>query len=138
MPNVYEIRRDNLRKLIAQWDGPGNLGKKLGYSNASYLVQLAGPHPTRDIYERTARKIEAALDMPTGSMDGKTTAKAPTINTTLIHDVVQYVGMALRDVGVQLHPGKFADLVSVIYQDAETHGAIRPEFAKTVIQLTRE
>ena len=39
--DVYEIRRANLRKLMADWGGPTILAAKLGHSNGSYLAQLA-------------------------------------------------------------------------------------------------
>lgn len=41
MPNDYTNRRENLRKLIEQWGGSSTLATKLGYSNASFLVQMA-------------------------------------------------------------------------------------------------
>ena len=71
MPTVYEYRRENLRRLIEQWHGPGALGAKLGYSNASFLVQMCGPNPTREISERTARKGERTLDLPVWWLDGE-------------------------------------------------------------------
>jgi hypothetical protein len=43
MQTIYDIRRDNLRRLIGQWGGPTSLSKKLGHSNGSYIAQLAGP-----------------------------------------------------------------------------------------------
>lgn len=58
------LRLSNLRALIEQHQGPNNLAAAVGYTNASFLVQMAGPHPTRPITERTARKIEAALSLP--------------------------------------------------------------------------
>lgn len=65
MQTTLDYRRENLRKLIEQWGGPLPLSKKLGYANASFLVQMAGPHPTREVSEKTARTIEMKLELPT-------------------------------------------------------------------------
>jgi hypothetical protein len=56
--DVYRTRRTNLRALAAQWGGPTSLAKKLGHSNGSYLAQLIGPNPSREVSEKTAREIE--------------------------------------------------------------------------------
>lgn len=33
MANLYDNRRENLRRLIEQWGGPSALGAKLGYAD---------------------------------------------------------------------------------------------------------
>lgn len=66
--NLY--RRENLRALIKE-HGANRLARKIGYSNASYLSQMAGPAPIRNITESTARKIEEALDLQPFSLDSK-------------------------------------------------------------------
>ena len=68
MQSVYDKRRENLRRLIGQWGGPTSLSKKLGHANGSFLAQIAGPHPRREISERTARSIEGTLGLPLGWM----------------------------------------------------------------------
>lgn len=68
MSNVFEIRRDNLRRLMEQWGGPTSLAKKLGHSNGSYVAQLAGPHPTRDLSEKVARGPAHAIITLSGSL----------------------------------------------------------------------
>lgn len=64
MVTVYDVRRTNLRRLMQQWGGPTALAAHLGHSNGSYLAQLAGPNPKREVGERTARQIEAKLGLP--------------------------------------------------------------------------
>ena len=55
MQSGYDKRRENLRRLIGQWGGPTSLSKKLGHANGSFIAQIAGPNPRREISERTAR-----------------------------------------------------------------------------------
>lgn len=74
---------DRLRKLqtlIDKFGGPSALAKRLKHKNASFLVQMAGPNPTRPITEKTARKIEFALDLPIGWLDS--TDEAPILKSS--------------------------------------------------------
>jgi hypothetical protein len=66
--DLADIRRTNLRNIVTQWGGPSNLARKLGYNNPSYLVQMVGPKPTRDVTEKTAVKIETALGLQQGAL----------------------------------------------------------------------
>jgi hypothetical protein len=72
MPTTHDYRRENLRKLIERAGGPGPLAKKLGYSNSSFLVQMAGPTPIRQVSEETARSYEKKLDLLPGTLDTAT------------------------------------------------------------------
>lgn len=49
---------------MQQWGGPTALAAHLGHSNGSYLAQLAGPNPKREVGERTARQVEERLGLP--------------------------------------------------------------------------
>lgn len=138
MTTEYVNRRENLRRLIEQWGGPTSLAMKLGYSNASFLVQMAGPHPIRDVSERTARKIEGKLDLPRGSLDQKAVRSGPKVSPELLTQVVRYTGQLCQDAGIRLTPAKFADLVTIIYQDAEANGAkVREDFSKRMVALAK-
>lgn len=124
-----ENRRENLRRLIEDADGPKNLAAKLGYANPSFLVQMAGPHPTREVTEKTARRFEEKLGLPDGSLDwpveskGKlgvvvktVAAKGPVSapasgDTAMSMDIIRMVGQVCASEGVQLPPVKFSDVV---------------------------
>lgn len=66
---VGETRRKNLRAIIEKQGGVSKLSRQMGYSNPSFLSQMAGPKPTREITEKSARKLEAAMDLPMGALD---------------------------------------------------------------------
>lgn len=83
MRNVFDTRRDNLRRLVGQWGGPTSLSRKLGHSNGSYMAQLVGPHPSREISEKVAREIEAKLGLPIGWMDQEQGQTKPVDEETL-------------------------------------------------------
>ena len=53
---MNDTRLANLRALLKEWDGPTNLSKRLGYRSPAFLVQIAGPNPSRTLSEKTARK----------------------------------------------------------------------------------
>ena len=140
MPSTYEIRRENLRRLIEQWGGPKPLADKLGYRNASFLVQMAGPNPNREVTEKTARRIEEALDLRVGWLDqpGAEQNGSTLVDMTLVASVIRVVAQTAEDIGVRLSPAKLGDIVALVYADAESHqNSIRPEFVNSVLQLLR-
>ena len=61
-------RRTNLRRLANTY-GWTELAKRLGYRQPSFLVQMAGPNPTRKVSEGSARDFERVLGLPEGSLD---------------------------------------------------------------------
>lgn len=69
LDKIFEIRRENLRRKIREAGGPGSLTLQLNLSNPSYLSHLAGPTPSRVITEKTARKVESLLGLPSGWLD---------------------------------------------------------------------
>lgn len=136
---VLDNRRENLRRLIEQWHGPGPLASKLGYSNASFIVQMAGPNPTREVTEKTARKIELALNLPRLWLDEPppSNGTSPTVDTKLLIDIVKVVGNMAVDIGVTLTPDKLADFVALAYEDAQEHRGLRTDFIGRILQLLR-
>ncbi len=64
-----ENRRANLRALIGQHGGPKAFSELMGYKTPSFLVQMAGPNPSRPVTEDTARAVEAKLGLQDGAMD---------------------------------------------------------------------
>lgn len=69
MSRVKDYRRANVRKLAESLGGVTELGKKLGYANSSFIVQMCGPKPIRQVSESTARRFERMLDLLPGSLD---------------------------------------------------------------------
>lgn len=68
MADLYEIRRHNLRALIAK-HGNGEVAKAAGYPSPSYLSQMVGKKAKRGITERSARRIETAMLLPIHWLD---------------------------------------------------------------------
>lgn len=136
MRDVYEIRRTNLRLLIDQWGGPKPLAKKLGYRKASFMVQMAGPHPTRGVTERTARRIEKVLELPDGWMDKEVeTGTVASVNNAFVQTVIQTVAQEAEDSGIKLSPAKLSNIVFMVLEDSEGSNTIRPEYIKQLLQL---
>lgn len=144
MQTTLDYRRENLRKLIEQWNGPLPLSKKLGYSNASFLVQMAGPHPSREVSEKTARAIEIKLQLPTLWLDqpppkknaspkrinaenGATTKEAGPLQ---MKQNVTKVGDATVDVGI------VSEVIRVVGQTSEDMGvALAPAKLASVVMM---
>ena len=134
MATIYEIRRDNLRRVVNANAATG-VAKACGYASASYISQMAGRNPTRPITEDNARKFEKALGMEPGSLDierapyERIVGKAPTpgaevqpiVMSTLDHtrfaEIITVLKRALAEKGADVSNEKFASLATVLYDD---------------------
>ena len=140
--DATETRRDNLRALATSLGGPSALATRLGYANASFLVQMIGPNPTRRVSERTARSIETALGLAPFSLDQANAPRTPNGSLPALHadilaKTMDDVAAACRELSMTLPTAKFADVVAFVYREAAERG--RPpdnEFIKRIIQLT--
>lgn len=135
--DIMAIRRANLRLLIAQWGGPSTLAKKLDLSGPSYLSQLIVGH--RPITEKTARKYEADLGLPARWLDEErhTNGKPAKVDDQLVTRVVMLVGAVLQEAKLTVKPAKFADLVTMAYEEALRTGELDEGYVKRLINLTR-
>ncbi len=75
LTNTLEQRRTNLR-LLAAASSWAALARRLGYQSSTFLIHLAGPNPSRNVTEATARRIEATFGMAAGSFDKPLTERA--------------------------------------------------------------
>lgn len=138
--DIFSNRRANLRDLIDQWHGPLALSKKLGYSNASFVVQMAGPNPNREVTEKTARKIEQTLGLPPGWMDEPAGRKglAGKVDTSLVAVAIRAVMQTAEEEGVKLSPTKLGDIVALVYADAESNNeVIRADYIRNIIKIIK-
>ena len=138
MRNVYDIRRDNLRTLISQWGGPTSLARKLGYANGSYLAQLAGPHPSRDVSEKVAREIEARVRLPVGWLDQEQVGGGRPLDDQGLAECVRAVASVIRDAGLRPPPETYATLAQLAYEHARLTGVVDEAYIKRLVSLLRE
>ncbi|CAB4124535.1 hypothetical protein UFOVP61_15 [uncultured Caudovirales phage] len=134
--DIFEIRRANLRKLSTQWGGPTTLSKRLGYSNGSFIAQLAGPHPSREVSEKVARGIEATLALPTGWLDGVKPDRPPIDDDTLAQSV-RAVAVAVEASKTKPSPDQFAELVAMTYEHSVTHGGCDESYINRLVRLLK-
>lgn len=143
--DVLARRRQNLRTLAAQRDGVTGLAKRLGYSGPSYLSQMIGPQHNRPISERTARHIEAELDLPAGWLDqdhghfaGEVKVEeAPLVAVPIDEPLFLQVADVLRPLLVA-HPltrDKAHMVFARVYADAEKRGQVDAELARDLVRL---
>jgi hypothetical protein len=121
---------------MEQWGGPTSLATKLGHANGSYVAQLCGPHPSREVSEKTAREIEVRLTLPAGWMDHP--QKAPTaLDTDALLEVVAVVRDILEAEGVKATKAQFAALVELTYEHQIQTGNSPAAYARRLIKLIR-
>ena len=65
---LRKTRRENLRSLAGIAGSWSELARQCAQS-PSFLIQLAGPNPRRDVGEVLARGLEEALHLPPGWLD---------------------------------------------------------------------
>ena len=138
MRSVYETRRDNLRGLMTQWGGPTSLAKKLGHTNGSYIAQLVGPNPSREISEKVARDMEAKLGLPIGWLDKERADVARQVDDETISACVRAVAAAIRDAGLSPSPDTYATLVGLAYEHTKLSGRVDEPFIQKLVRLTRK
>ena len=134
MKSVYETRRQNLRALMGEWGGPTSLAKKLGHSNGSYLAQLIGPNPSRDISEKVAREIESKLNLPSNWLDGEH-GSARQVDNDLLVACVRAVSAAAAS--KNLTPDTMAEIVGMVYEQAKLTGRIDETFINRLLRIVK-
>ena len=141
--NIADIRRQNLRILMEQHTAT-KLATMLGYRQSSFLSQMAGPHPTREVTEKTVRAFEKQLDLPVGTFDtpmGEVTAPPPPSATDMLSMVLnatRTVGRVCETEAVNLPTSKFAEIVALILEDTMGHGGtVREDHVKRVVSLLK-
>ena len=159
---VMQTRRTNLRTLISHFGGPKALGERLGYKGPSFLVQMAGPNPNREITEKSARGFEESLGLEYGWLDKEPGSQPPLVkgaigmpqhrpapaptevlapvqtDVNLVMDVIRLVGQVCDETNLTLPTVKFADVVALAYSDAtETGGKPREAHLRQVIKLMK-
>jgi len=146
MSKVAEYRRENIRALIDQRGGQTRLSKAMGWKNSSFLAQQVGPNPTREVTEKTARRIEEVMRLEPGTRDrppdGARPAPTPPavsgLPTALVGEVIRMVGRAYEAEGVPLAPAKFSDLVALTLADSLARGGQPSEdHVRAVVRLLR-
>lgn len=134
--SVYQVRRENLRELSRQWGGPTSLSRKLGHANGSYLAQLIGPHPSREVSEKVAREVEAKLGLPVGWLDAEH-GPARSVDDAALSDCVRAVAAALRDAGLRPSPERYGTLVALVYDHQRLTGRLDEAHINKLIELMR-
>ena len=150
---ILEIRRENLRALAAALSTTG-LAKKLGYRHPSFISQMIGPNPTREITEKSARSYERKLNLEGGYLDrlplsnGSVASIGETMGcftsdqikriNDMLAEVIQLVGNILQIEEITLPPSRLADLLTLAVGDAMEHNcAPRESQLKQMVKLLK-
>lgn len=135
--DVIALRKENLRALAVQWGGPVNLAKQLGLKGSSYLSQLASGH--RAFTEKTARKYEDKLGLSLGwfdqDHDGHKGMRPIAVDSTLFPRAMALCRALVQETGVRMSSGKFADLVTLSYEEAKRTGVVSEAYIKQLLNL---
>lgn len=141
--NIAEVRRNNLRYLMEQHSAT-KLATMLGYRQSSFLSQMAGPNPTREVTEKTARAFEKQLELPPGAFDtpmgepAKPEQQSAQEMVAMVLEATRTLGRVCETEAVNLPSSKFADLLVLILQDTmEKGGAVREDRTRQLVSLLK-
>ncbi len=137
MNTILKTRVHNLRALMEQWGGPTSLATKLGHANGSYLSQMAGPNPSREVSEKVARKTEIILSLPSGWLDTQHTGLPHEVNTNLLIDTIEMTKEIIDQAGLKLNRDKFTQLVNLAYERAAESGSPDPALIRQLVSLMK-
>ena len=141
--DLKTTRIANARLAIERAGGVGQVAAKMGYANASFLVQMFGPNPTRPASEKTVRRMEETLGLPTGALDSPPKPQLPPaaathVDTQQLAQMLHLVSRLAAEEGVRLTNDRFATLVAMAYEEAAEHpGQAREGKIRQVVQLLK-
>lgn len=130
MTDIVDVRRQNIRLLVAEYEGMNALARKIGLTKGSYISQMLTDPPNRNPGEKTMRKWEVALKLPSGWLDqphdayGTPIPKVEGFNAELFKGVLAAVLERLQAERVVLSAAQVAELVTMQYQDDARNGRV--------------
>ncbi len=137
------IRRDNLRLLKDRYGGR-KLAQMLGLEQSSFISQMAGPNPSRDVTEKTVRTLEKELSLEVGALDrplGSPQEDKPVSaeqNIAMVSAAIRAIGNICVDEKVDLPTNKLTDIIALAITDAMEHGGtLREDHIRQVVRLLK-
>lgn len=151
--NIFDIRRANLTRLLAERGAKKALAEKLDAtaSHVSHMVSPPGSPSSKPIHEEKARQIEELLGLTPRALDTDTAESAPTfrapaqcampipagVDEQLLEDSVRVVIAAAADTHSTLIADKAAQIVRMVYANARLIGHVDPTFVQQLVKLMR-
>lgn len=141
--DLSAIRRDNLR-LLKERHGGQKLAEMLDLKQSSFISQMAGPNPSRDVTEKTVRTLEKELGLEVGALDRPlgSAAEAPPMsaeqNIAMVSAAIRSIGNICVDEKVNLPTNKLTDIIALAIVDAMEHGGnLREDHIRQVVRLLK-
>lgn len=144
---ISSVRRDNLRRFLQKNGGPTEAASRLGHANGSYLSQLTGPNPSREISEKVARKIESKLGLVAGYLDQKNQnvdscpsdegRKCVSGLTIALSTLVEVLDEVLRKQGrtENISSDKFGHLCAFLYEQNSKGNPISGTLIRSLVNI---
>lgn len=140
---VYEIRRENLARLLSEPGAKTALAIKLGVTQAriTHLLKPIGSKGSRPIHEDQARQIESIIGLTPRALDQDPEAPASSsplqVDSRLLEDSVRSVISAAADAHSKLVADKAAAIVRLVYEHSRTLGRVDPAYVAQLVKLMR-
>lgn len=129
--DIQDVRRENLRALVLQWESAVNLAGAMGLANSSYIGHLLkGRKP---FTEKTARMIEQKLKIEALWLDRRHTEVGGPVqfDADILQKVVNEISKH------SLPPDKLASIVLEVYMRAVKDGGVDPKQIERLVQIAK-
>lgn len=140
---VYDIRRENLTRLLSERGAKTQLALRLDTTQA-HITHMLKPEgqASRAIHEDKARQIETVLGLPPYALDtpagGPSPRRpAPVVDEALLEESVRVVILAAAEAHATLVADKTAGIVRMVYDNAKPSGRVDPAFVLQLVKLMR-
>ncbi len=138
---LSQQRRTNLKQILIEQGGPASFAKKLDLSGPSFLSQMVNGH--RVITEKTSRRIELAAGKPEywmdhahSSVEGVGPTASVQVDPSFVGAAVKMVAEIQQELKTALTPEKYAEIVNLVYENAQRTGKLDRDFSMRLVKLT--
>lgn len=137
MLDLFELRRKNLQRLVKERGGTNAVAHMAGYANGSFLSQMIGPNPSREVSEKTARSIETALIIPSGWLDEQHEEGISDDGEQLtLPKALGRIAEELSSRGTKsLSAERFGELCALLFDQCQSLGYVEQTTLKRLIRL---
>lgn len=145
MTDLYERRRKNLAALLVQHESKQQLAIRLEMNptNISHWLRPLSNPASRKIKEETARRIEAIMGLPVGTLDRNPDVPVASasprngrpIDASLLAATTRAVLLEVQALKGKPMIDKIADVVQLAYSHNSEHGSLDEAYIHQLVKL---
>lgn len=138
--SIYDIRRENLTRLLSSEGAKTQLALRLGVTQAriSQLLKPSGGEGSRRITTDQARELEQIMGLSSGALDQSAAQPMPPRggepSKQLLFSSLKSVAFAASEMGVTLSPEILSELAGTVYDLSKPGKLLEQPVVKALVQ----